>query len=304
MAETVMMRAPKDRENPYAAINVTMANDRRLSWEARGVGFYLLCKPKGWQIYPQNLINEGLGGKDLIYRILKEFELCGYLERVTKRDERGRLAGQVNYFHETPLHFNPIERPERKRGKKTDEANTPHPDSPDAERPVLERPDAERPVPETPHTRIKGKVQVSESKKLTTTNPPGDGATDVAGGGGRKKKPPRERQPAEPPTVSEAWLHSIGMGKAKRHALRHIPLDVLQKKWQTIDPARVKDPVAILGDFFDGWQPPADDAPKAGAQRLTAPYQAPDWGTLRPDEKRQRMEEYERAIQRQQRGAR
>lgn len=142
----------------------------------------------------------------------------------------------------------------------------------------------------------------TETTTETTTTPAGAGAADAAGGGGRKKKPPREQRPTEPPTVSEVWLQSIGMGRAKRHALRDIPLDVLQKKWQTIDPARVQDAVSVLGDFFTDWQPPAADAPKAGAQRIPAPYLQPDWATLSQTEQRQQMDDYERAVKRQQMG--
>jgi hypothetical protein len=291
MAETMIMRAPKDRHNPYKAINITMANDRRLSWEARGIGFYLLTKPDNWKIYPQNLINEGIAGKDQVYRILKEFELCGYLERVKQRDEKGRLKGVVSYFHESPLHTNDIDRTLLRRKREhveTDDTTPPHPVLPETVEPDTDKPDAVQPHTEKPDTRIKGRIQLSELKESTTTSD-GSDAADAAGSSGGIGKEPRDQG-----SETDAWLQSIGVtAAAARRKLRTIPLDVLQREWDLMDKNGLRKPGAVfaanVGD--PEWQPTPAATP--GPERPKAPYLLPEWATWSIDEQQEHMQAYQ-----------
>lgn len=290
MGDTMIMRAPKDRENPYKAINVTMANDERLSWEARGVGFYLLTKPDGWRIYPSDLIKRGLGGKDLIYRILKEFELCGYLERVQQRDERGRLSGQASYFHETPLHFDPIVRPERKRKK----AEAPYADCPDTDAPDADQPDAD-----APHTRIKEPSEAINPQKLNTTTrqpsaqptpPAASGGAGAPGGGGAVAD--------RGTTPTERYLIACGV-KTKAALSRHRdkPLEAVKRTWADCQdrPAKLRPGALIALLDSPAWtaeEPAAAPVPP----KAPPPYLDPARVTWTETEYEQRMAAYSAGI--------
>jgi len=65
----------------YTHISNVPANDANLSWEARGVLYYLLTKPDEWECRNQDLINKGSAGSDKIERILDELQENGYLTR-------------------------------------------------------------------------------------------------------------------------------------------------------------------------------------------------------------------------------
>jgi hypothetical protein len=65
---------------PYVKVSRQVAQDTRLSFEARGVMLYLLSKPAGWKILPADLRREGGIGRDKAYNILTELEQAGYLK--------------------------------------------------------------------------------------------------------------------------------------------------------------------------------------------------------------------------------
>jgi hypothetical protein len=87
-----IIRVRKDRDNPYAQIRRATLEDEPLSWEARGVLGYLLCKPDDWQLRVNDLINRGPGGRERMYRILKELEINGYIRRVCEQGANGKFV--------------------------------------------------------------------------------------------------------------------------------------------------------------------------------------------------------------------
>ena len=66
------------RRDRYAVISSACIEDKRLSWEARGLLIYLLSKKDNWQVKIKDLINQTkdcLGvrsGRDKVYKVLKE----------------------------------------------------------------------------------------------------------------------------------------------------------------------------------------------------------------------------------------
>jgi hypothetical protein len=76
-----ILRAPKNKRNPYTSVRRATFEDRGLSWEARGLLAYLLVKPDDWEIQVADLIDASPGGRDKVYRILNELEAHGYVER-------------------------------------------------------------------------------------------------------------------------------------------------------------------------------------------------------------------------------
>jgi hypothetical protein len=97
-----IIRAPKNRENPYTMVRRATFEDERLSWEERGILGYLLVKPNDWEIDVSNLWHAGNVGRDKIYRMLAHLEKVGYLEREVIR-ERGQFARIRYLLHEEPL---------------------------------------------------------------------------------------------------------------------------------------------------------------------------------------------------------
>lgn len=99
---TTIIRAPKDKENPYKAMRRATFEDRRLSWEERGILGYLLVKRDDWEIDASDLWHAGNVGRDKIYKMLAHLEKVGYLEREIIR-ERGQFARIRYLLHEEPL---------------------------------------------------------------------------------------------------------------------------------------------------------------------------------------------------------
>jgi hypothetical protein len=99
---TTIIRAPKDKENPYKAVRRATFEDRRLSWEERGILGYLLVKRDDWEIDVSDLWHAGNVGRDKIYKMLAHLEKVGYLEREIIR-ERGQFSRIRYLLHEEPL---------------------------------------------------------------------------------------------------------------------------------------------------------------------------------------------------------
>ena len=98
-----VIRAPRDSEHAYLAISRALTQDRRLSFEARGVLAYLLSKPSDWIVRIQDLQKEGGCGRDRIYRILKELREAGYLHRDQERQPNGLFIWGPYRVYEQPF---------------------------------------------------------------------------------------------------------------------------------------------------------------------------------------------------------
>ena len=66
-------RAAKDEGQPYFIMSRKVAQDSRLSWEARGLFAYLLSQEKLVDLYT-------LGDPQWVQAIYEELQRCGYLE--------------------------------------------------------------------------------------------------------------------------------------------------------------------------------------------------------------------------------
>lgn len=94
-------RATRSDENPYFQFRRDTAQDRSLTFEARGVLAYILSKPDDWEVQPSDL--EQNCGKSVVYRILKELRKHGYIQLVTPRDENNRIISWDYEVYEHPL---------------------------------------------------------------------------------------------------------------------------------------------------------------------------------------------------------
>jgi DNA-binding IclR family transcriptional regulator len=72
-----------------------LAQDTRLSFEARGAMLYILSMGEGARFTPADLMREGKLGRNRAYRLLKQLRTAGYIEYVQKR--RGGYYSQTNW---------------------------------------------------------------------------------------------------------------------------------------------------------------------------------------------------------------
>jgi hypothetical protein len=106
-----IIRAPRTSERPYFVTSRAAAQDKRLSWDSRGILWYLLSKPDDWEIRPETLELDLPGGakcgRDKVQRLLKELRSAGYL---TFEQENIKGVFQTGYYqlHEVPQTANPV----------------------------------------------------------------------------------------------------------------------------------------------------------------------------------------------------
>lgn len=95
-----IIRTPHDDTRPYFSMSRTTAQDRSLSWEARGVLAYLLSKPSDWQIIIADLKQNC--GRDKVRNILDELKIHGYLVITQGHDEKGHFTAEYKLY-ESPI---------------------------------------------------------------------------------------------------------------------------------------------------------------------------------------------------------
>jgi DnaD/phage-associated family protein len=94
-----IVRVKKDSRY-FVASNVPF-NDKRLSWEARGVMGYLLSKPDDWQVSMVDLERQSEAGMKVIRRILAELRKNGYMSRERVTASHGRFQW-ITTLYESP----------------------------------------------------------------------------------------------------------------------------------------------------------------------------------------------------------
>lgn len=97
--DATIKRAEHDKE--YFIMNRHTAQDKELSFEARGMIAYILSKKDGWEMQVHDLKQKCAKGR--VYRILDELIASRYLEPRTKyRDEKGHWQWTPYILHECP----------------------------------------------------------------------------------------------------------------------------------------------------------------------------------------------------------
>lgn len=101
-----IIRSAKPESNFYI-LNKRISEDRRLSWQARGMLVFLLGKPDNWEVSIAHLIRETeesgkKSGRDAVYNIIAELEACGYMSKGQARVDGGKMGKCDYYVHESP----------------------------------------------------------------------------------------------------------------------------------------------------------------------------------------------------------
>lgn len=86
-----------DISGGFASLSNRAVRDNRISLKAKGLLLLIVSKPDGWQFAADRLQEDSRDGLDSVKAGLRELESAGYLLRVPRKDERGRLAGYDYY---------------------------------------------------------------------------------------------------------------------------------------------------------------------------------------------------------------
>lgn len=135
--EITIVRAVHDSENPFFMTRRATAQNRELSYAARGLLWYLLSRPDDWTVMISDL--EQQCGRDKVYSLLKELQDAGHLTRNQARAEGGKFGKRGYTVHEVP-------RP--RDAEPTQETDN----QPLTEKPETAKPDAVSPVTDSPFT--------------------------------------------------------------------------------------------------------------------------------------------------------
>jgi hypothetical protein len=150
-------------DRAFVQVENSTAQDKRLSWGARGLLLYLLSLPSDWQIKVSHLIDRGDAGRDGLRRMLRELQTFGYASGFGKAEDHGdagRFGSQSISIYETPS-LNPFFL-----------ANQPTPEKPFSVQPSPEPPSPEPPSPEPPSPEKASlyKEQILQRTDLTNTH--------------------------------------------------------------------------------------------------------------------------------------
>lgn len=102
-----IVRGARPTANFYI-LDKAISEDKRIGWAARGLLIFLLGKPDNWTVSIQNLINETKEssqalGRDGVYRVIKDLISAGYIQKVARRDEKGKIESVDYIVREQPL---------------------------------------------------------------------------------------------------------------------------------------------------------------------------------------------------------
>lgn len=98
--QSTIERAQRSKEFPWFNMSRELAQNRNLSWEARGVMAYILSKPDHWKVMVDDL-RQGCGVKK-VYGILKELRAAGYVSMYHIKSDQGQFVGVRYVVHEEP----------------------------------------------------------------------------------------------------------------------------------------------------------------------------------------------------------
>ena len=133
----------KKLQTNFTIADNRIAQDKTLSYEARGLYFYMLSLPSDWDFSEQRLAKQGGIGIDKIKRILKELFSAGLLSRKFANNDKGYRKYIYTIYDYATL------------------------ENPTLENPTLENPTLENP---TTYKEIKENKENKENKEIKNTN--------------------------------------------------------------------------------------------------------------------------------------
>lgn len=128
----------RQRSDNFAIIPNAVAEDDRLSFDARGLLCYLLAKPNNWKVQVGDIQKSGGIGRDKAYRLIKELRDVGYIVLDIRRAPGGRIEEQNYIVYDCAV-------PSRLPLPENTEQAVPFPEKPEVGKPLPDFPDREKP---------------------------------------------------------------------------------------------------------------------------------------------------------------
>jgi hypothetical protein len=215
------IRAPHTRENHYFRMLRATAQDRALSWRARGILAYLLSKPDGWECQEEDLIAEGGEGKHAVRVALAELKTAGYLTIAREHDPSTGAFRWVKTLHESPV--TPDEQPATTRKS----GDGPLPENRAMVKAATTRKSGDGPLPDLP-SMVNQPIHIRESQerreeKVRTHPPPLPPAPPEPDGWVDGRPPSAISTPPDPITNLETVALLRALGVVSIAKLAHLP---------------------------------------------------------------------------------
>jgi len=102
-----IIRVLKDKNNPYSVIDNTGLNDKRLTYQARGLLAHLLSKPDNWYVSTSYLVDNSPHGIFAVRSQIKELIKFGYMKKHQSRNNNGKYHHYNYTVYEQPEKPNP-----------------------------------------------------------------------------------------------------------------------------------------------------------------------------------------------------
>ncbi|MBW9219378.1 hypothetical protein CI793_09430 [Anoxybacillus ayderensis] len=113
-----------EKKENYVVLDKGFLNDKRLSWQAKGLLAYMLSMPNDWVFRIDDLKNRSTNGRDSTKSIIKELQEYGYIIKEQTR-QQGKFSNNQYIVLERP--------------------NSPLTEKPSTENPLTEKPSTENP---------------------------------------------------------------------------------------------------------------------------------------------------------------
>lgn len=97
-----IIKRASERSEGFVIIDRRAIQDSRLTWAARGLLSYLLSLPAGWEVVVIHLKKQSPGGRDVVYRLLRELIEHKYILRRQSRNKNGSISGTEYLVYEMP----------------------------------------------------------------------------------------------------------------------------------------------------------------------------------------------------------
>ncbi|MFA0813942.1 helix-turn-helix domain-containing protein, partial [Microbulbifer epialgicus] len=174
-----MIRRGARPSSNYLVVANSVVCDRRISFAASGLLLHLLSKPDHWEVSASALAKEAQEGRDKIYKLLNELIESGYCERITNRDEKGKMIGTDYEISDAP--------------RDSQKLSNPLPENPDTDLPDTDNPDTANPDTDFPTQESKDTKKITTGERITTGE-----SNQSESEGAQKRTPASTRKPKSP----------------------------------------------------------------------------------------------------------
>lgn len=97
-----IFRTIKDKNNPYAMVDMRPILNSNLSWKAKGILVYLLSRPDGWEVNLTDLVKRSTDGLASVKAGVKELKEVGHLKHAGIRKASGQFDTVIWEVYEAP----------------------------------------------------------------------------------------------------------------------------------------------------------------------------------------------------------